>query len=50
MSGEDFELNNCGSGIDMYSGVTNEGLLRRALLKFDIAGTIPTGSTINSVH
>jgi len=49
VTGENFELNSCGGGVDMYSGVTNDGLLRRALLKFDIAGSIPDGSTINSV-
>ncbi|MEA3273873.1 MAG: DNRLRE domain-containing protein, partial [Pseudomonadota bacterium] len=49
VSGEVFEDNSCGAGIDLFSGVTNDGFLRRALLKFDIAGSIPPGSTINGV-
>ncbi len=43
-----FEDNTCGAGTNLFSGETNDGLLRRALLRFDIAGTIPPGSTINS--
>ena len=44
-----FEDNTCGAGTNLFSGETNDGLLRRALLRFDIAGAIPAGSTINSV-
>ena len=43
-----FEDNSCGAGTNLFSGETNDGLLRRALLRFDIAGAIPAGSTINS--
>ena len=32
VTGENFELNTCGGRSEMYSGVTNEGLFRRALL------------------
>jgi spore coat protein A len=46
---EDFEDNSCGAGTGLFSGVTNDGFMRRALLKFDIAGTIPPGAVINSV-
>jgi hypothetical protein len=38
-----------GAGVSMFVGRTNTGLLRRAVLSFDIAGNIPAGSTINSV-
>lgn len=48
-SGENFEVNTCGGGPDMFAGTTADGLLRRALLQFDIAGAVPAGSTINSV-
>lgn len=30
-------------------GMTNDGFRRRSLLGFDVAGSIPAGSTINSV-
>jgi|GEM_PF-168624 len=43
-----FEDNSCGAGTNLFAGQTNNGLLRRALLRFDIAGQIPAGSTINS--
>jgi spore coat protein A len=49
VTSEDFEVNSCGAGSNLFAGVTNDGLLRRALLRFDIAGSIPAGSTINSV-
>jgi spore coat protein A len=47
----DFEDNTCGAGPNAISGVTGGQVtfIRRALLKFDIAGEIPAGSTINSV-
>jgi len=44
-----FEDNSCGAGSNIFAGQTNDGLLRRALVRFDIAGAIPPGSTINSV-
>ena len=33
----------------LYSGTTNRDAIRRALLRFDIAGSIPPGATIDSV-
>jgi spore coat protein A len=44
-----FEDNSCGGGSGIVSGVTNDGFRRRALVKFDVAGVIPPGATINSV-
>lgn len=38
-----------GAGEYIFSGTTNNGRIRRALLHFDIAGSLPAGSTINSV-
>jgi spore coat protein A len=38
-----------GSGSYIFSGRTNNGVLRRALLAFDIAGGVPAGSTITGV-
>ena len=38
-----------GAGIYMFAGRTNNGLLRRGVIAFDIAASIPAGSTINSV-
>jgi spore coat protein A len=38
-----------GAGDHFFAGETNGGDLRRGLLAFDVAGTIPSGSTINSV-
>jgi FtsP/CotA-like multicopper oxidase with cupredoxin domain len=35
-------------GIHFFAGMTAEGLIRRGVLAFDIAGSIPTGSTITS--
>lgn len=35
-----------GAGEFMFSGMTGAGTIRRALLAFDIAGSIPAGSTI----
>jgi hypothetical protein len=37
-----------GAGDHLFIGTTNEGLLRRGLIAFDIAGNIPAGATINS--
>jgi spore coat protein A len=45
---ENYELNSCGAGTNLFSGETNDGLLRRVFLRFDIAGSVPAGSTINS--
>ena len=47
--GSGFEDNTCGSGNSLFSGMTKDRFFRRALLKFDIAGNIPAGATINSV-
>ncbi len=33
----------------VFTGTTNNGRIRRALLQFDVDGNIPAGSTINSV-
>lgn len=38
-----------GQGPYTFVGRTDDGDLRRALLSFDLAGSIPAGSTINSV-
>jgi spore coat protein A len=46
---DNFEDNSCGAGTNIFSGNTDDGFARRALLKFDIAASIPAGSTINSV-
>jgi len=45
------ELPDNSSGVcdSVFSGMTDNNVARRALLKFDIAGSIPEGSTINSV-
>ncbi|MHC5112089.1 MAG: multicopper oxidase domain-containing protein [Planctomycetota bacterium] len=48
-SGEDFEDNSCGAGVNLFAGVTVDGFSRRTLLRFDIAGNIPQGSLITSV-
>ncbi|MCZ6788654.1 MAG: DNRLRE domain-containing protein [Chloroflexi bacterium] len=39
-----------GAGNHFFVGNTNRGLLRRAVIAFDIAGSIPTGATITSVR
>ena len=36
-------------GIHLFAGMTAEGFIRRGVLAFDIAGSIPPGSTITSV-
>ena len=48
-SGELFEDNSCGAGLEVFSGVTVDGFARRALLGFDIASAVPAGSTIDRV-
>ena len=48
-TGEDFRDNSSGACEDVFSGTTADGFTRRALLRFDIAGSIPPGATINSV-
>jgi hypothetical protein len=35
-------------GIHLFAGTTDDGLLRRGVVAFDLAGTIPAGSTIHS--
>jgi hypothetical protein len=37
-----------GSGPGMFCGRSGTGLTRRALVRFDVAGAIPPGSTVNS--
>lgn len=44
--GDDFSN---GMGPSFFAGRTNNSSLRRSLIQFDIAGSIPAGSTINSV-
>jgi hypothetical protein len=39
-----------GKGNSMFSGITAQNLIRRALLRFDVAGAIPAGSTILSAE
>lgn len=41
--------NSNGAGIYLFSGNTDFDAARRALLRFDVAGSIPGGSTITSV-
>ncbi|HEU5311730.1 MAG TPA: DNRLRE domain-containing protein, partial [Candidatus Eisenbacteria bacterium] len=38
-----------GAGEYLFAGKTDRGLIRRALIQFDIVGAVPAGSTINSV-
>jgi spore coat protein A len=38
-----------GSGEYIFAGKTDQGRIRRAVIRFDIAGNVPAGSTINSV-
>jgi spore coat protein A len=37
------------AGEYLFTGRTKDGLMRRAVIAFDVAGTIPAGSTINTV-
>ena len=39
-----------GAGNHFFVGNTNRGLLRRAVIAFDVAGSIPAGATITSVR
>jgi len=39
-----------GAGDYTFTGVTKEGLARRAVLRFDVAGAIPAGATIDSAQ
>ncbi len=39
-----------GKGEHFFSGITAQNLIRRSLLQFDIAGSVPAGSTIQSVR
>ena len=43
------ENNNSNALGGLFAGRTNQGGIRRALLEFDIAGSIPSGATIDSV-
>jgi spore coat protein A len=38
-----------GAGEYLFAGNTDRGLIRRALIQFEVAGALPAGSTINSV-
>ena len=38
-----------GAGNHLFAGKTGQGYIRRAVLAFNIAGSIPPGSTISSV-
>ncbi|MDH3561023.1 MAG: multicopper oxidase domain-containing protein, partial [Gammaproteobacteria bacterium] len=46
---EELPDNSSGACDSVFSGMTDNNVKRRALLQFDIAGSIPPGSTINSV-
>jgi hypothetical protein len=46
---EESDLSN-GAGDYLFAGQTNTGNDRRALIAFDVAGTIPAGATITSVE
>ena len=37
------------AGEYVFTGRTKDGLIRRTVIAFDVAGTIPAGSTINTV-
>lgn len=39
-----------GAGENVFAGVTALGSIRRALIRFDIAGSVPAGATITSVQ
>lgn len=41
--------NSNGAGSNLFAGTTNNGANRRALLAFDVLGTVPAGATIESV-
>jgi hypothetical protein len=45
---EEFPSNSNGAGQFMFSGNTNAGNIRRALVHFDVAGNIPAGATITN--
>src|SRR4026207_581771 len=38
-----------GAGLHFFAGKTGQGYIRRAVLAFNVAGSIPPGSTITSV-
>ena len=39
-----------GAGDHLFAGRTRQGANRRALLAFDVAGAVPEGATLDSVH
>jgi hypothetical protein len=41
--------NSNGAGTEIFTGNNARGQPRRALMRFDVAGSVPAGSTINSV-
>jgi spore coat protein A len=49
VSGEDYTDNSSGACEFLFGGTTADNLPRRALLLFDIAGNVPSGSTITGV-
>ncbi|GAB5519166.1 MAG: hypothetical protein RhofKO_14170 [Rhodothermales bacterium] len=44
------EARSNGAGIYLFTGNTNRGALRRTLLQFDVAGSVPAGATVDSVR
>jgi spore coat protein A len=44
---EDGEVSN-GAGDHLFTGATKDDVLRRLLIAFDVAGSIPAGSTVNA--
>ena len=44
---ENFSSN--GAGFNFFAGQTNRGLIRRGLIAFDVAGSVPQGVTIENV-
>ena len=45
---DDYRDNSSGACEYLFSGTTNDGFARRAIVEFDIAGSLPAGSSINS--
>jgi len=39
-----------GSGQHLFSGATDDGLIRRAVLRFDVAGSLPAGASVTSAR
>ena len=45
---QDGSLSN-GSGPDVFTGTTASGAIRRALVRFDVAGAVPSGASVVAV-